>query len=54
MVRSPLGVQLHDVRHLVPAEADEAGVVLDDVALHHDVRLEVRLPLNPAKDPNFN
>ena len=41
-----LGVQLHGVRHLVPAEAEEALVVSHHVTPHHHVRLEVRLPLD--------
>ena len=34
------------MRHLVPAEAHEALVVLGAVAPHHHVGLEVRLPLH--------
>lgn len=41
-----LGIQLHDVGHLVPAEAHEPPVVLWGVPPHHDVRLKVRLPLH--------
>ena len=40
-----LRLQLHDVRHFVPAETHEPSVVLRDVLSYHDVRLKVGLPL---------
>lgn len=45
---SYLRVQLHDVSHLVPAEAHKAAVVLGTVPPHHDVRLKVGFPLHPV------
>ena len=41
-----LRVQFHRVGHFVPAEAQESGVVADDVAAHHHVRLKIRLPFD--------
>lgn len=43
-----LCIQLHDVSHLVPAEAHKAAVVLRAVPPHHDVRLKVGFPLHPV------
>ena len=40
------GVQLHRVRHFVPAEAQESLVVAHHVAAYHHVRFEIRLPFD--------
>lgn len=44
-----LRIQLHDVGHLVPAEAHEALVVLGAVSPHYNVRLEVWLPRHAVR-----
>lgn len=46
MAQAYLCIQLHDMGHLVPAEAHEALVVLWTVSSHHNVRFKVRLPLH--------
>lgn len=43
---SYLCIELHDVSHLVPAEAHKAAVILRTVPPHHDVGLEVGFPLH--------
>lgn len=47
-IRPDLSIQLHDVGHLVPAEAHEAAVVVGTVPPHHHVGLEVWLPVHPV------
>lgn len=44
-----LRIQLHDVGHLVPAEAHEPLVVLGAVSPHYNVRLEVWLPRHAVR-----
>lgn len=48
-----LCIQLHDVGHLVPAEAHESGVIAGTITRHHHVGLVVSCPLHTVWGPSL-